>query len=234
MKSTTNTFNGFSPKAVEFLSELELNNDNEWFIENRNTYETFILEPLRSLVTDLGVFMTSIDPYFETRPLVGKTISRIYRDARFSNDKSPLRSAMWITFKRPSSNWRDAPAYFFEITPRSYRYGMGYFNASKSTMDRFREMIDRQPEKFLSATSFFLVQDRFSIEGEVYKRTLDESKSIDILEWYQRRNLYLVCNREIDARLFSGSLMDDLVSGFDLISPLYSYLCALTFRELEY
>ncbi|HZD59716.1 MAG TPA: DUF2461 family protein [Anaerolineae bacterium] len=97
-------------------------------------------------------------------------------------------------------------------------------------------MIDRNPEKFLKATSFFSNQMLFVIEGEVYKRILDESKPKvchvkDILQWYQRRNLYLACNRGIDAQLFSDSLIEDLISGFELISPLYNYLGELSSKE---
>ncbi|HZD59717.1 MAG TPA: DUF2461 domain-containing protein [Anaerolineae bacterium] len=127
-------FRGFSLEAIEFLSGLEINNDKVWFEKNKHIYEKFLLEPLRHLVMDLSAFMASIDPYFETSPAVGKTISRIYRDTRFSNNKSPFKRTMWITFKRPNKNWQDAPAHFFEIAPYSYRYGMGYYCASKSTM----------------------------------------------------------------------------------------------------
>jgi hypothetical protein len=55
-------------------------------------------------------FMLSIDPYFDVHPAINRTISKIYRDTRFSNDKSPFKTTMWITFKRPEKNWKDAPA----------------------------------------------------------------------------------------------------------------------------
>ncbi len=55
-------------------------------------------------------------------PQINRTISRIYRDTRFSKDKSPYKTTMWVTFKRPVKEWQNAPAYFFEITLESYRY----------------------------------------------------------------------------------------------------------------
>ncbi|MEW6457318.1 MAG: DUF2461 family protein [Acidobacteriota bacterium] len=74
----------------------------------------------------------------------------------------------WIVFKRPNKDWKDAPAYFFEISPDSYRYGMGFYSASPDTMDRFREMIDKKPKEFLKAISFYAKQQIFVVEGEMH------------------------------------------------------------------
>ena len=93
-------FKGLSSKAFRFLKEIRTHNEKAWFEAHRTDYERHLLEPLRDLVTDLSDFMLDIDLSFEVAPAVGKTISRIYRDTRFSKDKSPLRDCMWITFKR--------------------------------------------------------------------------------------------------------------------------------------
>lgn len=217
-------FNGFSPETLDFLKALAANNDKSWFEAHREDYQRCLLGPLRHLVVELGEFMLTIDPHFEITPAINKTISRIYRDTRFSKDKSLFRSNMWITFKRPIEDWMNTPAYFFEITPDSYRYGMGFYQAAKATMDRFRQMIDEKPGQFFEAISPFSKEQLFEVAGEKYKRILDESKSEEIQNWYQRRNLYLVCNREIDDSLFSGELVDDLIFAFHLAALFYRYL----------
>ncbi|GBE17693.1 hypothetical protein BMS3Abin16_00281 [archaeon BMS3Abin16] len=218
-------FSGFSPETLDFLSDLNANNNKAWFEAHKPDYQKYLLEPLKNLVTDLGSFMLTIDPYFETRPAVNKTISRIYRDTRFSKDKSLFKSTMWITFKRPGKDWRDAPAYFFEISLDSYRYGMGLYAASPDTMYRFREMIDKRPKEFLEAISFYSKQEIFVVEGEKYKKILfDENMPEEIQDWYQRRNLYTACNRKIDKRLFNRELVDDLIFGFGLLAPFYHFL----------
>jgi uncharacterized protein (TIGR02453 family) len=221
------TFNGFSQETLIFFKNLKANNSKAWFEAHKEEYQENLLEPLQKLIIDLSEFMLTIDSHFEIRPSIGKTISRIYKDTRFSKDKSPFRSTMWITFKRPREDWKDAPAYFFEISPDSYRYGMGFYNASKETMDRFREMIDKKPKEFLKAISFYPKQKIFLVEGEKYKRILDKNKPEEIQEWYQRKNLYLVCNREINDTLFSRKLLDDLTSNFSLLAPFYHYLWRL-------
>lgn len=128
-------FEGFLPETLEFLGNLEANNNKVWFEMHKQEYQEHLLQPLQDLVVDLSGFILTIDPYFETTPAINKTISRIHRDTRFSRDKSPYRSTMWITFKRSRKDWKDAPAYFFEISPDSYRYGMGFYSASKGTVE---------------------------------------------------------------------------------------------------
>ena len=218
-------FDGFSRNTLRFLKGLEANNNKTWFEAHRNDYEGYVLEPLRNLVTDLGEFMLEIDPFFEIAPVVNKTISRIYRDTRFSKDKSPFRSTVWITFKNRSKDWTTlVSGYFFELSPNSYRYGMGFYDAAPAIMSKFREMIDAEPKEFLQAISFFSKQKTFVLEGDKYKKIFDKNKPKEIQDWYQRKNLYLVCNRKIDDILFSSKLVDDLASGFNLVAPFYHYL----------
>lgn len=220
-------FNGFPRDTIKFLEELRSNNNKPWFEAHKGEYERFVLGPLQNLVMEIAPVMLTIDPDFETRPRVDKAISRIYRDTRFSHDKSPFKSCMWITFKRPINDWKDSPAYFLEISPDSYRYGMGFYSASKETMARLRKSIDEEPKEFLKAVSFYSKQHDFVVEGEKYKRILNNGISEEMQEWYQRKNLYLVCNREIDKRFFSKELVDDLISNFKLLTQFYHYLCRL-------
>jgi uncharacterized protein (TIGR02453 family) len=221
---STKSFQGFSPESLKFLGNIRQKNSKTWFEENKHHYHAYLLKPLQDLVLVLGEYMLTIDPFFETRPDVDKTISRIYRDTRFSKDKSLFKNNMWITFKRPSKDWKDAPCYYFEIFPDWYRYGMGFYSASRTTMDRFRESIDENPDEFLEVISFFKDQNLFQLEGEKYKRPIKNNHSPEIKQWYQWKSFYLACNREIDEVLFSPKLVDELIFGFMMLKPLYQYL----------
>jgi uncharacterized protein (TIGR02453 family) len=217
-------FKGFSSNTIDFLRSINQNNNKAWFEKNKDSYKKYLLTPMQHLVMDMNNYILSIDPFIDVTPSAGKTISRIYRDTRFSKDKSPYRSTMWITFKRSSKEWTSKPGFFFEISPSSYRYGMGFFSATPNTMESFRKNIDDYPKKFEKAIEFYSKQDIFVLEGEKYKRILDKSKDENILNWYQRKNLYLVCNKDIDNILFSSQLIDELKSGFGLLSEFYHYL----------
>ncbi len=216
--------NNFSPKTLDFLNGLQFNNNKAWFEAHKQDYENYLLDPLKELVVNLGGFMLDIDPDFEVRSAVNKTISRIYRDTRFSKDKSPYKTTMWVTFKKPVKDWQNKPSYFFELSASSYRYGMGFYCAGKEVMDNLREKMVAKTTDFQKAISFYANQQDFVVEGEKYKRLLSNDLPMDMQDWYQRKNLYLVCNKEIDDALFCKELVNNIKSGFTLVAPFYNYL----------
>lgn len=217
-------YSPFSHDTITFFRDLEENNNKPWFEAHKEVYTSTVLKPAQSLVTELSGLMLEVDPLLEVFPAVGKTISRHYRDTRFSKDKSPFRSQIWITFKRPGKEWVNAPAFFFELTAASYRYGMGFYSASKETMDSIREGMDLNPKSFRQAISFYPKQQIFTLEGEVYKRRLNPDTADDLVEWYQRKNLYLVRNCGINDRLFGYELVEDLSEGFGGLKEFYHFL----------
>ena len=218
-------FEGFSPKAFRFLRDIKSHNDKTWFEAHLGEYEQFLLQPLRDLVTDLGDFMLGIDLSFEVAPAVNKTISRIFRDTRFSKDKSPLRDCMWITFKRSGKDWaRWSVGYFLEINATWYRYGLGFYDAAPDIMAQFRRQLDEEPDAFLKAIDWFADQDIFALEGETYKRVKGKDQPDSIRAWYNHKSFYLCCNRKNDRAIRSPQLVDDLISGFGITAPLYHYL----------
>jgi uncharacterized protein (TIGR02453 family) len=221
-------FRGFSSDSLAFLKNIRAKNSKPWFEKNRDAYERHVLDPFKRLVEDLTPTMLDIDPEFEARPMVNRTISTIYRDTRFSRDKSLFKNNQWLTFKRRSPEWKDAPAYYFEINPTFYRYGMGYYNASRFSMDKFRECLDDDPEPFRRAVSFFKRKDSpFELAGEAYKRPLPCVHPPEFCRWVQMKSFYLVCNRGIDRTLFSSELTGVLSAGFRMMGPLYRYLTAI-------
>jgi uncharacterized protein (TIGR02453 family) len=221
-----NCFQGFSPLALSFFEELAANNNKVWFAANRADFETLLLEPLKQLVADLGEAMLKIDPELLIIPAVDRTIARIHRDIRFARDKSPYKTHLWVSFKRPSPEWKDRPCFFFEIAADRYRYGMGYYSASKRTMDTLRRFIEDEPELFRQAIAQ-LPREQFAVEGESYQRLINPAVADDLQAWHRRRNLYLVCNRLPDARLFSRGILDELARGFEQLAPFYRLLWGL-------
>ncbi len=227
-------FQGFSRQMFTFLRDLGRNNDKTWFEAHRPVYEEHVLTPLRDLVNDMADSMLGIDLSFEVAPAVGKTISRIYRDTRFSKDKSPFRDCVWITFKRSAKDWaRYVPGYFLEINPTWYRYGLGFYDAAPDLMVRFRQQIDEDPQSFLKAIGWFAQQDTFTLEGERYKRPLGQDKPEPIRTWYGYKTFYLTCNRKTDAAILSPNFADQLMAHFGLAAPLYHYIHRVASQVLD-
>lgn len=217
-------FKGFTPESFQFLHDIKEHNSKSWYEGHKPDYRRLLLTPFQDLVGDLSGFMLSIDPQLVTTPAIDKTISRIYRDTRFSKDKSLYRDSMWLTFKRPVTEWQEAPAYFFEITPEGYRYGMGFYSAATPFMERFRERLKAKPERFLATISFLKQNSPFIVEGERYKKNHGGDLPDELRDWFQYKSFYLTSNHQIDQILFTDQLVGELTVGFEILAPLYRYL----------
>ncbi|WVD63554.1 DUF2461 domain-containing protein [Utexia brackfieldae] len=220
-------FTGFTQAGLNFLENVSLYNSKPWFEKNRGIYDNELVAPFRALVQDLADAMKLIDAQFEVKPAIGKTISRLHRDTRYSRDKSRYRSRLWITFKRPSQDWKEAPAFFFEISPDSYRYGLGYYCAPKKTMDILREQIRQDPADFLAVVK--TCRKPFELVGESYKRPLIKEQAENIAQWYNKKSFAVMATSRHMEDIFQPGLTDKLRKGFKQLAPLYHYLMRVEF-----
>lgn len=109
-------FAGFSTEALAFLSELERNNEREWFEAHKHIYLEHLKGPMERFVTALGAEMVRFAPNEVTTP--AKAIYRIYRDTRFSNDKTPYKTHLGASFFRADLGKHVSAHYYVEISPK--------------------------------------------------------------------------------------------------------------------
>ena len=213
-------FQGFSRKTIAFLKKLERNNNKPWFEAHRSEWEEHVLVPMKALVERLAPAMVAIDPYLDVRPSIDKTISRIHRDTRFARDKSPYRTTLWIAFKHTSKDWKQDPTFAMEFSARGYWYGMGFYQASRRTMDNLRAIIDSKPQRFLEAVRF-MEAGGYELGGDKYKRIIDPSKTGVLGDWYQHRSCYVFRDKKLDDAFFSEELAEETARAFNEMKPLY-------------
>jgi uncharacterized protein (TIGR02453 family) len=217
-------FRGFSEETIRFLFELGVHNEREWFHANKDRYLEHVQRNFTELVAGLGPKMLKIDPEFEITPAVSKTISRIYRDTRFSKDKTPYRNNIWISFRRKIADWKETPVYFFELFPDYYHYGMGFFVYTPVVREALRKNILLDKRVFLKTVSGLREKGGFAVAGEKFKRVKDKTADPVLREWYERKELYLVKRKKLDAALFSPKLIGTLYGEFLRLEGLYHYL----------
>ena len=218
------SFTGFTKTAINFLKDLAANNNKEWFENNRDIYEAHLLNPLKQLSTSLGTVINSIDKEIETAPYINKTISKIYRDVRFSNDKSPFRTDQWLTFRRPNKLWGNVPEFYFYFTPEEYQYGMGYYSASPENMKCLREHINHYPDRFKKILETYENHDCFKLVGENYKKAIPNGLPEEFQPWYQKKNIAVSCIRKIDRGFYSENLGQVLEDACKFNAELYLFI----------
>jgi uncharacterized protein (TIGR02453 family) len=216
--------NGFSEKSISFLNDLGKNNDRKWFELNRSSYEEYVLAPMKQLVIDLGPLMKDIDDRIDITPQINKTISKIYRDTRFSHDKAPLRSDQWITFKRPVRIFGNVPEFYLYFTPEEYHIGMGYYASTPGNMEDFRDKIDINPSLFAEIVKKLEVYESIGLYGDDYRRQFSNNYPEQIMKWYRKRSFYLSEVRMIGESFFSPLLSAQIKDVFSACSELYLFM----------
>lgn len=213
-------FNGFTPATIQFFNDLRENNYKEWFEEHRLTYENELIKPFKELVASLTPAMYNIDPQFELRP--HKVLSRIYRDVRFSKNKDPYKTCLWMSFQVPATDWEMIPGFFMELNADRYFYGMGLYAPKKKTMDNLRDSIAYDAKEFQAQTQKIL--DRgFVVCGDEYKRLIPNELPEYFQTWVQRKNLYVGKSRPINEDVFSTKFADIIREDYESLVWLYKF-----------
>jgi len=226
-------FSGFTPGTFQFLKDLKENNYKEWFDAHKHIYESELLNPLKALLRKLSPAMYAIDPIFDVRP--HRAISRIYRDTRFSKDKSPYKTFMWMSFQRPvtGEEWKDYPGYFLELTEDSYSLGMGLFQPKKKVMDNFRDAVSYDAEEFQRVTQATVLDRGFTVGGEDYKRPLPNDLPAYFQPWIQRKGINVFKTMPITEEVFSATLADKIIEDFVALEWLFNFLKEATLSDYD-
>jgi len=213
----------FSPETLDFLFINHMNNSRSWFREHKDEYKKYVLEPLAELVERLTPTMLEIDGALICAPRVGGSISRIYRDLRFSKDKSLYRANMWILFIRDKRLYNGLPAYYFDVSPDGLSYGCGYYTTSNDSLAAMRKLILNGDRSFKRALAAYEKQDVFTLEGTLYKRSRFPQAGERERSWLDRRDIGLIRNSGDFELLFSDGLWKVLAEDFKKIVPVYEF-----------
>lgn len=217
-------FKGFSPNTFQFFSDLKKNNNKEWFDAHKHVYESELLNPLKELFQTLYPIMYNIDDGFEMR--AHRAISRIYRDTRFSHNKEPYKTFMWMTFQCPVSRdeWKDYPGYFLELGENTYTLGLGLFQPKKKVMDNLRDAIVYESEQFQRVTQETVLNRGYTVNGEEYKRPLPNDLPEYFQQWFQRKGIWVEKVNPVGEELYAGSFADLIIEDFKALEWLYGFM----------
>ena len=118
-------FPGFSPEAVKFLRSLKRNNRREWFQPRKEIYESRLKAPMIELVESVNAELVRFAPDYINDPK--KAIYRIYRDTRFSPDKTPYKTHIAAIFPRRGLGRQSGAGLYFHISTESLGIAAGSY-----------------------------------------------------------------------------------------------------------
>jgi len=157
----------FTPEVFRFLEELREHNDRDWFAANKQRYERDVRDPILRFIADIGPKLQKVSPRFVADPRPsGGSLFRIYRDTRFSKDKSPYKTHLGAHFFHESAKKAPSvPGFYLHVQPGESFLAAGIWHPEPAALARVRDaIIARSPEwKALAKT-------KLPIEGDSLKR----------------------------------------------------------------
>jgi uncharacterized protein (TIGR02453 family) len=159
----------FNKDFIDFFKELEENNNREWFTENKERYEKSVKIPFEHFVQDMIYRIHEVDENLMLTPK--EAIFRIYRDIRFSKDKTPYKTHVSAVISNGGRKNFDDPGVYIEIGADYLRFYGGLYQLDKNQIEKVRRFIAsnlQEFEKLLTNKNFkkyFL-----TVRGESNKR----------------------------------------------------------------
>ena len=134
----------FTPELFVFLKQLRRHNNREWFLKNKPRYETLAKAPALRFIGDLSLRIGEISPSLVAGP---KSLFRIYRDVRFSSDKSPYKTHVAMQFSHAAAV-KDvhAPGYYLHLEPGSCFAAAGSWHPDPRSLAKIRDAIAWQQD----------------------------------------------------------------------------------------
>jgi len=161
-------FNGFPREGLSFLRQLKKNNTRDWFNSHKVEYESLVKLPMQSFVVDLMLPMSRLAPEFDVHPK--RSIFRIYRDARFSKNKTPYKTNVAAVFHL-RGHWQESAGFYIHVEPGGVYVGGGIYMPDSRQLKSIRTSLVEQPKEFLSIIENPRFLKRFgAIEAEKLRR----------------------------------------------------------------
>jgi uncharacterized protein (TIGR02453 family) len=211
--------------TLQFLKDLSANNNREWFQANKDRYE--------SALDNMKQFARAVEHGLgETDLLESATLFRIYRDVRFSKDKSPYKNNFGLGLSRATKRLRGG--YYLQIEPGGSFVGGGFWQPNTEDLKRIRAefAIDDRPIREIMADPDF--RKYFDIlQGEELKTAPQgfdrDHPAIDLL----RKKSFVVKRNFTDAAVTDDSFLQEVTHTFRAMRPYFDYMSMVLTTNLN-
>jgi uncharacterized protein (TIGR02453 family) len=216
-------FPGFPPEGIAFLRALKKHNTREWFQPRKDIFESKVKAPMLELVTAVMRALDEFAPHYVRDP--NKAIFRIYRDTRFSKDKTPYKTHIAAVFPRRGAEKDPGSGYYFSVSGEEVAIGGGVYMPPPESLLAIRRYLAEHYEEFRKITAGRKVRRLF---GEMTGASLSRAPkgfpanhpAGDLL----RRKQFLLFKTLDSSLATSPKLYSEIVKRFEAITPFLAFL----------
>jgi uncharacterized protein (TIGR02453 family) len=218
----------FTPASFKFLKGLARHNEKAWFDDHRAEYEAHVRDPFVRLITDLQPALAEVSEHFRADPRGnGGSLFRIYRDARFSNDKSPYKTWQGARFFHERRRQVPAPSFYLHLQPGGSFVGAGLWHPEPDTQRKVRQFIFDNPGSWKAAAHEPKLRRRFDLEEaeKLVRPPRGFPADFEFIDDLKHRNWVLW--RSLDDEAMTGpKLRQTVAADLATLGPFVDYLCA--------
>lgn len=222
-------FNGFPAGFFRFFEDLAENNDRNWFEANKARYEADVAEPCLSFIAVMSERLPKFAPTFTAiAKKQGGSMFRIYRDTRFSKDKSPYKTNAGLHFRHRLGKNAHAPGYYLHLEPGSVFAGGGMWRPESAALLAIRKRIAEKRGEWKKVVTDSGLTGMFGAldEGDPLQRPprgfeADHAFVDDL----KKRSFFVMKKGTIKAARGPG-FVDEVAECYDKAGPLMKFLCA--------
>ena len=214
-----------NPDVITFYKELSENNTREWFEPQKKRFKSLELE-IKQYVEEIKNNLN------ETDEIEHAKIFRIYRDVRFSKNKTPFKTHFGISFHRKKPDLRGG--YYIHISPGNSFIATGFWNPDKDDLYRIRKEMEVDAKEFREIIN----KDKFkfhwgNLQGEEVKTApkgfSKEHPDIDMIRKKQFLFIKKFSDQDVLARNFSGQI----ITHFKAIRPFFDHMTSILTTDLN-
>lgn len=225
--ATGNAAMVFSSATFKFLEQLAGHNDKAWFEAHKDEYEDCVRGPALDYIRAMAPLLADFAPEFRADARkMGGSLMRVYRDTRFSRDKTPYKTNVGIQFRHQLGKDVHAPGFYLHVAPEECFLGVGSWHPEADLLGRIRDLIAARPTHWHDARDdrdfiahWQLVGDRLTRPPRGYAADHPEIEDIKRKDFI---GLASLTRKEVTG----ARLVDLSAERFAAAVPFMRFLCA--------
>ena len=216
----------FYPETLVFLAQLAANNDREWFKEHKARYEEEVLDVALRFIQSMQEPLADIAPDFIAMPTrSGGSLMRVYRDTRFSRDKTPYKTNIGIQFRHEQAKDVHAPGYYLHIDPNQVFIGVGMWRPDSDPLRNIRQRIASKPAEWKRIVAERSFKRHFVLGGEMLQRPpRGFDKQQECIDDIRRKSFIAVRELAVEDCL-KPQFQRTVETSFRMAEPFMRFLC---------
>jgi uncharacterized protein (TIGR02453 family) len=224
------TFDGFKKEGIKFLEQLELNNTKVWFENNRHIWEEHILRPNVAFVEEMGETLEILVPTIKAKPKVSGSLFKIYRDTRFSKDKTPMKDKIGIIFWQGLAHRMQSASYYIFYNTHQYFIATGIRTFKPPLLKAYRKYIQNKTNAMnLHNILEDIKQKGYQLPESKYKRLPQGFKEEDEYSYLSKYNaIFGFQTYELDDIFYSEEIVNKAFKVYQDMDELRQWLYELT------